>query len=175
MLSILAWGGVGGFNFADFLNQLESFGFFKYILPFLLIFALVYAILQEIPTFKDKRGPALIIALAIGLLALQLDVVPAFFQSIFPNLGIGLSILLVGLILSGVFIADYGKGDEKGKVYKWVFFGVGALIFLIVTFSSLSSFQFVGNYWWNAYGGLIIVALIIAGVIVAVVLGSKRQ
>jgi hypothetical protein len=62
--SMLAWGVIGGFNFADFLNQLESFGFFKYILPFLLIFAVVYAILGEIPTFEKKKGPMMIIALA---------------------------------------------------------------------------------------------------------------
>jgi hypothetical protein len=166
MIGMLAWGVGGGFSFGDFLQQLESFGFFQYILPFLLIFAVVYAILGEIPTFKEKKGPMLIIALAIGLLSLQLGYVSAFFQIIFPSLGIGLSILLVALILAGSFIPGEGS-------YKWIFFGLGALIFLIITFSSLSGLNFVGSYWWQDYMGMIIVGLIIAGVIVAVVLGGK--
>lgn len=173
----MAWGGYigwGGFNVADFMNQLESLGFFQYLLPFLLIFALVYAILTEIPVFKDKRGPAVIIALATGLLALQLGFVPAFFQTVFPNLGIGLSILLVALVLAGAFLVG-PEGGKEMTAFKWIFFGLGALIFLIVTFASLSDIQFVGSNWWQMYGGLVVVLLVLAGVIVAVVVGSKHE
>jgi len=172
---MLQWGAWGGFGFADFLNQLESVGFFRYLLPFLLIFAVVYAILGEIPTFEKKKGPAVIIALALGLLSLQFDYVPAFFQAIFPNFGIGLSILLVALILAGAFIASIGDNDERGKTYRWIFFGLGGLIFLIVTISSLSDVSFIGSNWWSMYGGLAIVLVIIGGVIVAVILGSRGE
>jgi len=172
---MLQWGVWGGFSFTDFLNQLESLGFFQYLLPFLLIFALVYAIITEIPIFKEKRGPAVIIALAVGLLSLQLDFVPAFFQSVFPNFGIGLSILLIGLILAGAFLVGKTEGSREMVAFKWIFFGLGALIFVIVTVVSLSDISFVGSNWWNAYGGLIVVLLVIAGVIVAVVLGNKKE
>jgi hypothetical protein len=168
MLGMLAWGVWGVFDFGNFLQQLDSFGFFQYILPFLLIFAVVYALIGEIPVFKDKKGPMLIIALAIGLLSLQFGFVPAFFQSIFPNFGVGLSILLVALILVGAFISD-------DKAYKWVFFGLGALIFLVITFSSLSDISFVGSGFWQMYGGLVVVGLVIAGVVVAVVLGGNKS
>jgi hypothetical protein len=174
MLGLMLQAGViGSSSFGGFLQQLENFGFFQYILPFLLIFAVVYAILGEVPVFKDKKGPILIISLAIGLLALQLDFVPAFFQTIFPRFGIGLSVLIVALILAGSFIANTDD-DKVSKAYKWIFFGLGALIFLIVTFGSLSSNSFVGSYWWQQYGGLIIIGIVIAGVIVAVAVGGKK-
>ena len=138
----------------------------------MLIFALVYAILLVIPLFKENKGSALLIALAIGLLSLQFNYVPIFFAEIFPNLGIGLSILLVGLILAGALISDE-------RAYKWVFFGLGMLIFLIVVGVSLASYNFSGSWqwsgWWHNYAGLVFFALIIAGVIVAVILGNKQS
>ncbi len=162
-----------GYGFSDMLNQLEAFGFFQYVLPFLLIFAVVYAILAKIPVFTDNKGAAVIAAVAIGFLSLQLDFVPAFFQSIFPNLGIGLSILLAGLILAGAFISS-----EYEKAYSWIFFGLGILIFLFVMGASLASYQFTGSWrwtgWWEAYGGLIVFALILGGVITAVVLSGRH-
>ena len=161
--------GAGTFSFGDLLNQLEQFGFFQYILPFLLIFAVVYAVLTKIHVFEENKGAGVIVALAVGLLALQFDIVPAFFQVIFPNLGVGLSILLVALILAGAFISD-----EKAS-YTWIFFALGALIFFIVTFSSFSDWQFMGGYWWNQYGGLIIVLLVIIGAVVGVILASKEK
>lgn len=156
-----------GFNFPDFLQNLDNIGFFQYVLPFLLIFAVVFAILGEIPIFKEKKGPAVIVALAIGLLSLQLNIVPAFFQTVFPNFGIGLSLLIVALILAGAFIS----GETA---YKWIFFGIGALIFIAVMFSSLSDIHFIGSDWWNMYGGLLVVVVIIAGVVVAAILGTKQ-
>jgi len=156
-------------GFSNLLNELESLGFFAYILPFLLIFALVYAILTKISVFDKNKGAAVVVAIAIGLLALQLNKVPAFFQSIFPNFGIGLAVLLIALILAGAFIPD------TKKEYSWVFFGIGIFIFLVVTFISLSDFQFVGSFWWSQYASLIIVGIVVIGAIVGIIIASKGE
>jgi hypothetical protein len=77
-------------------------------------------------------------------------------------------------------MGSFLMGSDRGKnIYPWIFFGLGALIFLIVVGVSLSSWQFSGSWqwsgWWNDYGGLIFFALIIAGVIVAVIVGNKNK
>lgn len=165
-------GGGGGFNFTDLLNNLDQWGFFEFLLPFLLIFALVYAILGQINIFKDNKGASIIVAIAIGFLSLQLGFVSTFFQTIFPRFGVALSILLVALILAGTFISSE-------KSYKWIFFGLGGLIFLFVLFSSMSSWRFYGagnwNYWWDQYAGLFIFLLMLIGVIIAVTLSNKDK
>ncbi|MBU0957328.1 MAG: hypothetical protein KKF56_00810 [Nanoarchaeota archaeon] len=158
---MLQWGA----SVADVLNELDRLGFFSYILPFLLIFAVVYAILAQIPIFKDKTGPAMIVALSVGLLSLQFGDVSQFFATIFPRLGVGLSVLLVALILAGAFIS----GDENKTVYTWVFFGLGALIFLFVVLDSLSIWPVFGSWWWERYLSVIIVLGIIIAAIVLVV------
>src|SRR3990167_2520261 len=85
----------------DFLNQLASFGFFSYLLPFLLIFALIFGILNSMKLFgKENKSVNGIIALVIGLMALQFDIVPVFFAEAFP--GIGVVVALVVLISTAV-------------------------------------------------------------------------
>ncbi len=161
------------YGFADFLNQLESLGFFQYILPFLLIFAVVYAVLTKIKVFEENKGASVVIAIAIGLLALQFDILPAFFQNIFPKFGIGLAILLIGLILAGAFISGYEKA------YSWIFFGIGGLIFLIIIFISLADIQFAGSWWWtyfwDRYGAATVALIIVAATIVGIILATRKR
>lgn len=159
-----------GFGFGELMGQLETIGFFSYVLPFLLIFAFSYALLSLIPIFEGNRGAAAIVAFAVGFLSLQLDFVPLFFRTIFPKFGIGLAILLVALILSGVFIS---KGQWP-RVYMGVFFGLSALIFVVIAISSLSDYTIGLGGFWERYGALVIVGALIIGAIVAIFVSSGR-
>ena len=174
MIGLMLQTGVfGGYNFTDLLNSMKEAGFFAYMLPFMLIFALVFAILTKVKIFDDNKGPAVIVALAVGLLSLQLNFVSEFFQTIFPNLGIGLSIMLVALILFGAFIPV-----GKEIVGSWIFFGLGALVFIIVTFVSFSTSNSFGAWdwrmWWERYGGIFLFLLMLVGVIVTVAISKKK-
>jgi len=163
---MLAWADYG---FQNFLGQLDKIGFFSYVLPFLLIFAFVYAILSKIPTFVDNKGSVFIVSVAIGFLSLQFGLVTRFFAVIFPQLGVGLSILLAALILAGVFV----QGDSKN--YQWIFFGLGALIFIIIVITSLSDFNFSNGFWWQEYGALSIVVLFIVVALVVIAVLNKNS
>ncbi|MEM4230701.1 MAG: hypothetical protein QXF25_02400 [Candidatus Pacearchaeota archaeon] len=165
---MLEW---AGFGFGELLTQLSQIGFFSYVLPFLLIFAFSYALLGMIPIFEKNKGAAAIIAIALGFLSLQLNFVPVFFATIFPKFGIGLSVLLVALILSGIFITKEGEGKT---VYTWVFFGLGMLIFVVIAISSLSDYTMSLEGFWYRYGALIIVGALIIGAIVAVFVSASK-
>src|SRR3990167_5756249 len=125
----------------EVLNRWAELGVFAYVLPFLLIFAMVFGILNKTKIIGGNRGVQATIALAVGLLSLQFDYVPNFFATIFPYTGIGLSVLLVALILGGLV------GDEGGRV--WIWFGVGAVIFFVVLVLSLSDFAFFSGYGYS--------------------------
>ena len=163
---MLQLGGITGFQ--DLLNQLNNIGFFQYVLPFLLIFAIVYTLVTQIPTFKESKGAAVLIAVAIGLLSLQFNTVSVFFQILFPKAAIGLAILLIALILMGAFIS-------QEKAYKWIFFGAGAIIFAIVMVLSFSGYEFSGNWWWQQYGTLVVVAIVVVVAMVMVILASRGK
>ena len=152
---VFSAGGLG-----DFLNSLAELGFFTYALPFLLIFALVFGILMKMNLFKDSnRAVSAIISLAVGLMALQFDVVPQFFSKIFPSMGIGISIVLVVLVIVGFF------SDPDKPWIKASFFIIGAIIALIVIVSSsgLNIGEWVKNNLGESVGMLALIALLIVG------------
>jgi len=162
---LYAWGD----NIRDVLYTWEQIGIFSYVVPFLLVFAIVFGILSSTRMFGENKGVNAVISMSVGLLALQFDLVPSFFSLIFPYAAIGLSVLLVALILMGLFVT----GNEK----SWfiAFFIIGALIALIVVLSALSSYQWWGGWWWERYKTLIITLLFIGGGIALVLAASKKK
>ena len=54
------------FTIADLLRGWESAGIFDFLLPFLLIFAVVFGILSTIQIFGKHKGVNVIIAVTIG-------------------------------------------------------------------------------------------------------------
>lgn len=154
-------------SITNVLNIWADAGVFAYLLPALMIFALIFGILSKSRVLGANKGVNAIISLAVALLALQFDYVPNFFATIFPYAGIGLSVLLVALILMG-FIS----GDED--VSKWIFFGIGAVIFLFVIGYAFLDFNWLGRYSGEVWIPWIILILIIGGAVVAVVLSGGK-
>ena len=93
----------------DILNVWNEMGVFSYVVPGLLIFAVVYAILEKTKLLSGEDGgkavhnrPVLaIVSAAVALLSLQLDLVSQFYAVIFPRFGIGLALFLVLIIFLG--------------------------------------------------------------------------
>lgn len=117
----------GGGNFGDVLNKLDNLGFFDFILPFLLIFAIVFGVLSKVKIFEDNKGVSGIIALSVGLMSLQFGFVSEFFSVLFPRVGIGIAVMLLLLIFLGFF----GDDEEDGAT-KWIFWGGGIVIILVI-------------------------------------------
>jgi len=117
-------------NIGTILNAWDQAGVFKYVLPFLLIFAIVFGILATSRILGENKGVMTVVALAVGLLALQFEIVPQFFATIFPIAGIGLAVLLVAMIIMGLAMPNF----QSDKAIKWVFFGLATIIALIVIF-----------------------------------------
>jgi len=159
-----------GWSVVDFLNWGDTQGLFKYILPFLLVFALIYGILSNMKLLGENKGVHVIIAIAIGLLGLYNDYLPNFVADFAPSLAIGLSILLAAIILFGLFMG----GDAKLDWIKYVLFGISALIFIVVAYSSLNNTSFVGSWTWQQYAPAVIVLLIVVGLIALVVNSGKK-
>jgi hypothetical protein len=155
------FGSFYGGAMGDVLARWEQAGVFSYMLPFLLIFAVVFGILGQTRIFQENRTINGIIALVVALLALQFDIVPLFFSEIFPRVGIGLAIILVAMILLGMFAPNR----------TWVtytFFAIGAVIFVYILGSVSGLFGFGGNLGFLVYEYLHwIVLIVLVGVVIA--------
>lgn len=150
----------GLMNITDILNYLADFGVFAYVLPFLLIFAVIFGILERGHVLGSNKGVHVTIAFAVGLLALQFDYVSGFFATIFPYAGVGIGVVLVALILMGL-IAD----NEHEKWVKYIWFGVGAIAFIAVLWASLDDFSFFFGRGFGNLGDLIPIILIIGALV----------
>jgi len=138
-------------------------GVFSYMIPFLLIFSLVFGILSKTKLFDNKSINA-IISLAVALLALQFSAVPEFFSQIFPKVGIGLAFILAFAILFGLFMPK----DKKNNGINILLFLVGFAIFAVVIISSFEGFSFQVNEFLQKNGVLLLTIGIVVGVIVIV-------
>ncbi len=115
-------------------NYLQNFGFFDIILPFAIIFSIVWALLSKINLFENKKIP-LILGLAISLLAIyphatgtyqQFDIVN-FINTAFPQVGLIILSVVLLMILMGLW-----KGEAPGA--ENLVFGTGMVIAVIMLF-----------------------------------------
>lgn len=155
----------------DVLNLWNQMGVFSYVIPFLLIFAVIFALLDKSKILGENKPLMAIVAAAIGLLSLQFDFVSEFFAVIFPRFGVGLSVFLTLLIFLGFFYPD-DKGKWKGKV-AWIgwFVGIGIILW---AFSSWDQWGYYSGFggWFSEYIWSLIVLGIVIGIIVLV---SRRK
>ena len=156
-------------SITNVLQTWETMGVFEYILPFLLVFAFVFGVLQTSKFLGQNKGVNVVLALAIGAMSIYSYTFRSFFATIAPYTGIGIAILLVALILTGLFHSDKNW-------WGYTFFGLGMLIFAIVVLTSLSSYKwFGGGYWWQDNWSLIVTLAVIVGLIVLVILSTKKK
>jgi len=158
-----------GASITEVLNLWADMGVFSYVIPFLLIFAVVFAILKKAKIFEDNRAINSIIAIAIALLALVNDHVPRFFEILFPRFGIGLSIFLVLIILIGFFYKPGGDGKWDGAV-QWIGWltGIGVVVW---AWSRWDEWGYSGGlygmgWWFSEYFWSLIILGAVVGVIV---------
>ena len=162
-------------NIEDILLQLETMGFFYYVVPFLIIFAIVYAILEKSNWLGENKPVQVIVSMGVGLLSIQFGLVQDFFNNIFPKMGVGLAILLVFLIIMGFFV----KADDKKTSFKGIGFTIAGavLIWTLMDWGLFGGGYGYNNFWWvleDNLPGIVFVGLLIWGV-VAVAKGKDNS
>ena len=161
------------YSFQRVMDQLTDLGLFDFILPFLLIFAVIFGVLSYMKMFGDSRGVNVLIALVIGLLAVRWSGYTDFLKVISPKLGIGLVILLILIILIGLFVPRGAKA-----VVGWILISIGFIIFLVImaqTYEILRPAYGGGGFLTEDIVGYLILVALLIGVVVAVVVGGQKS
>ncbi len=152
--------------------------FVETVLPFLLMFTLIFAVLQKTKILGEgKRQIDAIVALAIALIFVSFGRATDIVVRMIPVLGIALVVILIFMILLGSVYSP-GSFEMKG----WMKVVVGLLAALVVAGTVLiltGGLDYVVSFIYS--GGnvgilvnLVLIAIII-GAIAAVVLGGGKD
>lgn len=161
----------------EILNMWANWGIFSYLFPFLIIFSIVFAILQKTKLFGDSKdqkninGINAIVAISVAFLSLLNDYVSTFFEAIFPKFGIALAIFLVLLILVGFFYKSDKEGNKSLSWIGWVL-GIGVVIWAWSEWGDMFGGGFEFTYFLEEYFWGIILLLAIGGLIYWIVKGE---
>jgi hypothetical protein len=159
---------VSGGALGDFLSKWEEAGLFSYLLPFLIIFSMIFGILTKMKIFKESKAVNAIIALAVALMALQFGFVTNFFSQIFPRLGVGLAVILGVLIITGLF------ADPDSNLVNYVLLGIGVITIAIVIIQSAGALGWASGQWWQDNWQLVVGAIVVF-ILIAIVIGANSN
>lgn len=159
----------------DVLNTWNDIGVFSYMIPFLLIFAIIFAILEKTEILGKNRTIGTIVAASIGLLSLQFDFVSEFFAVIFPRFGIGISIFIVALIFLGFFsTGENGKPGTPVAIIGWVV-AVGVIIWSLSAWDNWSSQLGFGGWFAENIWSVIVLGILVAIIVFVAKSGKKDE
>ena len=127
------------------ISFLRDFGLFDVVLPFLLVFALIFAILEKTKILgtegKDqpKRNLNTIVAFVIAMITVATNKIVTAINTALPNIVLIIVAFVSFLMMVGTF---YGSGEfnfaEKHKKYLAAFVGVSLILLIIILLDSLT-------------------------------------
>ncbi|HLC58190.1 MAG TPA: hypothetical protein VJH95_06460 [Candidatus Nanoarchaeia archaeon] len=155
-------------GFYDLFYQLQGSGFYEFLLPFLLVFAVVFGILQKSNIFgAGNKSINAVVALVLGLLITsQFEVVQSL-TSFLPRMSMFIIVAMMVLIFIALFAGDLSGG------FGGIMLFVIAIIALLGTYWALGPVMgFEVPYWLEENWTTIAIIIIVIVVIVAVVKGG---
>ncbi len=168
----------------NFLQTLETWGLTDVLLPFLLIFTLIFAILQKTKILgEDKRNFNVVIALVMGLTVViphstgtypmtydPVNIINAFLP--------GISLVIVAVVMLFILIGLWG-GEAK-----WVGGSPSAMIAILAAVAVIWIFGAAAQ-WWTGWGWFnrffgsdtvsLIIIILVFGIIIWFITKSEKQ
>jgi uncharacterized integral membrane protein len=155
--------------------------FVEVILPFILVFTIVFAVLEKSKIFGEgKKQIDAIVGLVVGLLVISFANAVGIILQLIPFLAVSLVVILVLMILLGAF-AQEGKFEEMMPKRLRIVLMIAAIIALVIAVLFITGswdwvyFNFFLQGSSSAWVTNIIFLVVIAGAIIAVVAGGKKS
>lgn len=149
--------------------------FMELLLPFLLVFVLIFAILQKSKILGDGKAQIdALVSLAIALIVIAIPGPRDIVVNLMPWLAVAVAVVLVFLIIYGFVAGDLTKTPTWMKVVFGILAGVftiGVVLYVSGLWDTVSSYFSSGNQelWMS------IVMLVIIGGAIAVAVSTGKK
>ena len=144
----------------------------RFILPFLLVFFIVFAILEKTKLFGEgKKQLNALVAFVIGLIFVSVLYPTLVVSNLILFLTVALVCIFVILLLWGFIFGDIKEGFKPGKWMKIVLAVVAGIAFIIAVIwatgfaDNLGGFLFGqpwSNSFWTNFSFIVVIAIALA-------------
>lgn len=158
-------------SFSNFASHLEAYGVMDFLLPFILVFTIVYAVTTRMPLFRDHRNFRVVLALVLGLLfvvphitgnyPLGYDPVQVMNESL-PSISLVSIAAIMLLLLLGIF----GKGFSQAASPLIALTAVGFVVYIFGASLNLWRGPYDIFYWWSSEVTELMIIIMIFGLVV---------
>jgi hypothetical protein len=144
----------------------------------LLIFTVVYAILQKSKLLGGTKNIDAIISLVISFFAVGNPQISGFFLPLFSNVALGIIIMLSMILFAGLFLKQSYGGEWRTV---GVIIGVVVFIWMLSRAANIYSaysggeFTFLSSSWWLNNASWIILLFLIGIVILVIVSSGEKK
>jgi len=152
--------------------------FTEMLLPFLLIFVVVFAILQKSKILGESKAQIdAMVALVVGLLLIGVPGPREIIVGIMPWMAVGIAVILVFMILYGFVAGDLSSAPEWMKVT----FGILAGLFTLAVVLYISGLGKILLEWFSLSGSgdiwmnVLMIALVFGAMAFAIWGGKKKE
>ncbi len=171
---------------------LERFGFFSVLLPFLLVFTVVYALLEKTKIFgtqkiDDKEYPKkninAMVAFVIALLVVSAKSIVGALQTSLPNVVMLMIVILAVLVAVGMFWSgekEFNMFEKLPVLSKWLI-GIVILVLIGIFLSSFGALNNVLEFFYRNYDRPVVTSialLIVVAIIIWLIVrepGKKKE
>lgn len=151
------------------------------VLPFILVFTIVFAILQKSEILgKDKKQIDSMIALVFGLITITFARAVGIINQLLPFLAVAIVMILIFMILIALFYKE-ADGKTETKLYKGFKSAMLILAFIAVVIAGLyftGAWDYLANRFnepgSNLVTNIVFIAIIIGGFLV-IYFGDKGK
>lgn len=167
-------------GFQDLAYYFESYGVMDFLLPFILVFTITYAVLQRTKILGDKKNFNVVVALVLGLLFVVPHITGSYpsgydpvnvMNAALPSISlISISAIML-LLLMGIFGANFSKKAAP-------FISIVAIAFVIYVFGAVLNFwqgPYDIFYWWTTEVTELIVIILIFGLLVNFITAEEKK
>lgn len=131
-------------DFYNIFYDLESMGLFDIILPFLLVFAITFAVINKTNILGGKKNIDVIISLVISLLAIRSEYFVGLMKSFLPNVAMFMIVILMFLLMLGIFA---GQKKDWTKIPLVLGAIVSFIFILFALFFDYAAERMSFPYW----------------------------
>ena len=138
-----------GYGFSDLrfvITQWANMGVFDVLLPLVLVFAVIFSILQRSGILGRRRAIDATVAFVISLFVIANRYVSELFLPIFSQAGLTIIILVAVLLILGLFVS-VEETPESLKIFMGIG-GVALFFWLMKTITQTYGIWIFPQYWW---------------------------